>query len=89
MKNGKSISAIVPDEDYDFEVSKHFGSKFLPTPFVHGGNPFIPCKLSIQAHKHLEEAGNESELLFRDDVVHISDLELDEEDPKFIKCLRS
>lgn len=86
LKNGTSISTIVPDDNYGFEVSKHFGSEFPLTFFVHGlPDPFIPHRLSAQAHNELKDAGNESQILLGEDIVHMFDLDLDEKDPKFIK----
>lgn len=86
LKNGTSISSIVPDGNYDFEVSKQFVHKFPPTFFLHGVNdPFVPAKLSIQANEELRKAGNESEILLGDDIVHVFDIELADTDPKFAK----
>ena len=86
LKNGTSVSACVPDGNYDFDVSRQFTGKFPPTFFLHGTiDPFVSHQVSVRAHEELKKAGNESELLLGDDIVHVFDMQLEAQDPKFIK----
>lgn len=76
VKNGTSISSIVPDGDLErVDATAHFGKGFPPTYFLHGEpDIFVDYKLSIRAHRELEALGVET-VMAADEVGHGFDLQ--------------
>ena len=88
LKNGSSMSCIVPDGDYErVDATKHFHKGFPPTYFLHGGTAdvFVNYKLSVRAHEELKKLGVETELVVGEEVGHVFDLQIEDSDPLFVK----
>jgi acetyl esterase/lipase len=78
LKNGTSVSSIVPDGDYKrADATANFRKGFPPTYFLHGGVPdiFVDYKLTVRAHEELKELGVETELVIGEDIGHAFDLQ--------------
>ncbi|KAH7073450.1 alpha beta-hydrolase [Paraphoma chrysanthemicola] len=89
IKNGTSMSSIVPNGDYTcIDATCSFSQKFPPTYFLHGKKDiFVPYELSIRAHEALKAFGVETELIMPDDIGHAFDLQIDEEAKEFKECV--
>ncbi|KAJ4369617.1 hypothetical protein N0V83_005379 [Neocucurbitaria cava] len=88
LKNGTSISSIVPDGDFArVDATKHFSASFPPTYFLHGGDAdvFVNYRLSVRAHEELKGLGVETELVIGEEVGHVFDLIIQDTDPLFVK----
>ncbi|KAF2024982.1 alpha beta-hydrolase, partial [Setomelanomma holmii] len=82
IKNGTSMSSIVPDGDYArVDATFSFSPKFPPTYFLHGKpDIFVGYELSVRAHEALKKVGVETELVLPEDVGHAFDLQLSGEE---------
>jgi acetyl esterase/lipase len=87
LRDGKSISSIVPDGDYQrVDATTQFSSDFPPTYFFHGTTDvFVDLELTARTHKRLREFGVETTLDIGKGVGHVFDLALQETDPLFIQ----
>ena len=87
MKKGTSVSALVPDGDYErCDATTGFTKNFPPTFFLHGKpDAFVDYKLAVRAHRELKNLGVETELLLGDDIDHVFDLQITYQDPLFTK----
>ena len=87
LKNGTSISSIVPDNDYDrIDATLGFNKAFPPTFFLHGtSDAFVDYKLATRAHRELKILGVETELLLGENLAHVFDMQITYQDPLFAK----
>ncbi|KAF2855164.1 hypothetical protein T440DRAFT_514199 [Plenodomus tracheiphilus IPT5] len=89
VKNGTSVSSIVPDGDYlcaDATARPHKG--FPPTYLLHGKpDVFVDYKLSVRAYSELRGLGVECEIVIGDEIGHGFDQQIQDEegDPLFAK----
>jgi acetyl esterase/lipase len=77
LKNGTSVSSIVPDGDYKrADATSQFTKDFPPTYFLHGvPDVFVGHELSVRAHKELQDLSVETTLILGGDVGHAFDLQ--------------
>ncbi|KAF1944903.1 alpha beta-hydrolase [Clathrospora elynae] len=89
IKNGTSISSIVPDGDYErADATSQLTKDFPPTFFLHGKpDVFVDYKLTVRAHEELKKLGVETELVIGEEIGHAFDLQMLQEtaDPLFEK----
>jgi hypothetical protein len=81
IKQGTSLSSIVPDGDYArIDAASQFTSSFPPTYFLHGKpDVFVGYQLSVKAHGELNGLSVESVLVTPEDVGHAFDLQLSDD----------
>jgi len=81
IKQGTSLSSIVPDDDYGrVDAASQFSSTFPPTYFLHGKpDIFVGYELSVRAHEELTKLSVESILVTPEDVGHGFDLQLSDD----------
>jgi pimeloyl-ACP methyl ester carboxylesterase len=81
IKQGTSLSSIVPDGDYGrIDAASQFSSGFPPTYFLHGKpDVFVGSDLSVRAHEELRGLAVESVLVTPGDVGHGFDLQLSDD----------
>lgn len=89
IKNGTSISSIVPDGDYDrVDPSVRLHAGFPPTFFVHGKeDKFVDYELTAKTYGELKRLGVETELLAPEGVGHVFDVDLKQTDEAFEKFI--
>ena len=87
LKNGTSISSIVPDGDYGrVDPTTQFKKGFPPTYFLHGKpDVFVDHSLTVRAHEELKRLGVETELVVGEEIGHVFDVQVKEDDPLFGK----
>ena len=85
MKKGTSISALIPDGDYDrVDATTGFNKSFPPTYFLQGtADAFVNYKLSVKAHNQLKALGVETKLVLGENLAHVFDLTITYQDPLF------
>jgi acetyl esterase/lipase len=87
MKKGTSISALIPEGEYErVEATRRFNKNFPPTFFVHGNaDIFADWKLTLTAHEQLKALGVETEFLVGEGLPHVFDFTIKYTDPLFAK----
>lgn len=87
IKNGTSLSAIVPDGDYaKVDATTQFREGWPATYFLHGKpDMFVDYKLTVKAHEELKALGVETEMVIGEEIQHVFDLMIQESDPLFAK----
>lgn len=77
VKNGTSISSIVPDGDVKrADATAHFRAGFPPTYFLHGRpDVFVDLDLSVRAHEDLKALGVETVMVVGEGIGHAFDLQ--------------
>lgn len=87
LRDGTSISSIVPDGDYErVDATAHLTSKFPPTYFFHGiPDIFVDRNLTVRVHEQLRGMGVETVLDLGEGLGHIFDSSLQVTDPLFIQ----
>lgn len=87
MKNGSSISSIVPDGDYRrVDAAMRLTHGFPPTYFFHGTSDiFVDLSLTVRTHETLRSLGVETKLDVGDQLGHVFDFNLLETDPLFVQ----
>lgn len=85
LRDGKTISSIVPDGDYQrVDAAAQFDSNFPPTYFFHGtADIFVDHELTIRTHKELVKLGVETEIDIGEGMGHVFDFGLEETDPLY------
>jgi acetyl esterase/lipase len=82
IKEGKSLSSIVPDGDYDrVDPMTKFSDSFPPTYFLHGKKDvFVGYELAERAYDEMKSFGVETELVLGEEIGHAFDLQMLEGD---------
>jgi acetyl esterase/lipase len=87
LRDGKSISSIIPDGDYQrVDATTQLTSDFPPTYFFHGiPDVFVDRGLTVRTHERLRELGVKTKLDLGEGMGHVFDFSLQETDPLFRK----